>query len=67
MMRMHFPQGSYVVLASEPLCICGVDVAAPNQLLRGRQISLEAAMQPFRKELSEHEVGSPSAGPASSA
>lgn len=25
-------EGDYVVLASEPLCICGIDVAAPQQV-----------------------------------
>lgn len=25
-------EGSYVALAAEPVCICGVDVAAPHQL-----------------------------------
>ena len=27
-------QGDFVVLASEPVCICGVDVAAPQQVLQ---------------------------------
>jgi 4'-phosphopantetheinyl transferase len=27
-------EGDFVVLASEPLCVCGVDVAAPAQLRR---------------------------------
>ncbi len=26
----HMPQGEYVVLAAEPVCICGCDVAAPR-------------------------------------
>eukprot|EP00884_Botryococcus_braunii_P009141 jgi/Botrbrau1/18228/Bobra.53_1s0084.1 len=30
-------EGDYVVLASEPLCICGVDVAAPGQVRAARQ------------------------------
>ena len=29
-------EGDFVVLASEPVCICGVDVAAPAQLRSGR-------------------------------
>lgn len=31
-------EGDWVVLASEPLCICGVDVAAPQQMRRGARV-----------------------------
>jgi hypothetical protein len=51
-------QGDYVVLASEPVCIVGIDVAAPQQLRRpGSQTTLVRALEPFRKQLSEAEVG----------
>lgn len=40
-------EGDWVVLASEPLCVCGVDVAAPGQLRRANA----AATPPMREYL----------------
>jgi hypothetical protein len=52
------PQGDYVVLASEPVCICGVDVAAPQQLRqRGRgRMSVAELKAVFAKQFTPHEV-----------
>ena len=52
-------QGDYVVLASEPVCICGVDVAAPQQL-RARnsqhKMSMAELRSIFSRQFTEYEV-----------
>ena len=51
-------QGDYVVLASEPVCICGVDCAAPQQL-RGRgkaRMSVSELKAIFAKQFTPYEV-----------
>lgn len=49
-------QGDYVVLACEGFCLCGVDVAAPQQLRFGNKplVELLTLMQP---QLVATEVG----------
>eukprot|EP00854_Cymbomonas_tetramitiformis_P014522 gene14522-17166_t len=34
-------EGDYVVLVSEPVCVCGVDVAAPQAGRRGKKMTFE--------------------------
>ena len=52
-------QGDFVVLASEPVCICGVDVAAPQQL-RARnskqKMSMAELRNIFSRQFTEYEV-----------
>eukprot|EP00798_Chlamydomonas_sp_ICE-L_P007540 gene7540-689_t len=46
-------EGDYVVLASEPICLVGIDVAAPQQLRRpGSSTSLAAALESMQGQLS---------------
>ena len=51
-----------MVLASEPVCICGVDVAAPQQL-RARnsqhKMSMAELRSIFSRQFTEYEVESP--------
>ncbi len=49
-------QGAYVVLASEPLCLCGVDVAAPQQVRRQQQEPLQAFFKTFGRQFTPGEV-----------
>ena len=52
-------QGDFVVLASEPVCICGVDVAAPQQLrVRNSQqkMSMAELRSIFSRQFTEYEV-----------
>lgn len=49
-------QGDYVVLASEGHCLCGVDVAAPQQLRRGPQQPLLTYLESFRRQFTTYEV-----------
>lgn len=52
-------QGDYVVLASEPISIVGVDVAAPQQLrMRGSQqkMSIAELRSVFSKQFTAFEV-----------
>lgn len=49
-------QGDYVVLASEPVCLCGVDVSAPNQIRREPGIPLQAVMSAFQDQMTMLEV-----------
>lgn len=51
-MLVHCLQGDYVVLASEPYCLCGVDVCSPSQRI--------AAIQRFadsQRQKAAHEQG----------
>lgn len=48
-------EGRYVVLASEPCCVCGVDVAAPDQFRRGRSGDVEKFFHSMRDVLSAQE------------
>ena len=60
-------QGDYVVLASEPVCICGVDVAAPQQLrVRNSQqkMSMAELRSIFSRQFTEYEVGQAFSRPA---
>mmetsp|Transcript_47803 Transcript_47803/g.120659 ORF Transcript_47803/g.120659 Transcript_47803/m.120659 type:complete len:296 (+) Transcript_47803:194-1081(+) len=51
-------EGDFVVLASEPLCICGIDVAAPEQVrLRGKEQGLEELQRIFRSQFTDWEWG----------
>ena len=56
-------QGSYVVLASEPVCICGVDVSAPHQLRGPPGRTFQQALADIRNELSDDEVSQRLGGP----
>ena len=51
-----------MVLASEPVCICGVDVAAPQQL-RARnsqhKMSMAELRSIFSRQFTEYEVDTP--------
>ena len=49
-------QGDLVVLAVEPLCICGIDVAAPPQT-RAKRHSMNDLTNIFQKQLTFQEVG----------
>lgn len=48
-------QGDYVVLAAEPLCLCGVDVAAPDTA-RGQKQTLRGIKETYRDVLTPKEV-----------
>jgi len=50
-------EGDYIVLASEPVCIVGVDVAAPGQIRRRKdgQFSLEETFHSFRDQFTQIE------------
>jgi len=51
-------EGDYVVLASEPNCIVGVDVAAPGQLRRkGQQHDVEEMFRSFSNQFTSYEWG----------
>lgn len=49
-------QGSYVVLASESLCLVGVDVAAPQELRPGRKSTATELLRTFRSQLTAREA-----------
>lgn len=50
-------EGRYVVLASEPVCIVGVDVAAPGQARRTDGVfNLADTMRHFRKQFTDGEM-----------
>ncbi len=55
---VHCRQGEYVVLASEPLCICGVDVAAPQQHRGGAHRALQDVFTDLEAQLTDFEVSS---------
>lgn len=48
-------EGDYVVLASEPICICGIDVAAPQQIRRSQQEPLESFFAHFQQQFTPAE------------
>lgn len=48
-------EGRYVALVSEPLCVCGVDIAAPEQLRKRGARSLEQALATFKQCFSNDE------------
>ena len=49
-------EGDYVVLASEPVCIVGVDIAAPGQSRRHNNVfSLDQTFSSFRDQFTDHE------------
>ena len=52
-----FLQGEFVVLASEGLCVCGCDVAAPNQIRRRQQEPLANFFKCFVDQFTAAEVG----------
>lgn len=52
-------QGDYVIIATEPLCVCGCDVAAPNQVRRARQEPLSEFFKSFTKQFTAAEVRAP--------
>ena len=45
-----------MVLAAEPVCICGVDVAAPQQVRRSQQEPLEAFFAHFERQFTPAEA-----------
>lgn len=49
-------QGDFVVLASEPVCIVGVDVSAPQQIRRGASEPISRLFQTFERQCSPTEV-----------
>ena len=49
-------QGDYVVLAAEPVCICGIDVAAPPQARAGRLQCAEVLFKAFQNQFTSNEV-----------
>jgi hypothetical protein len=48
-------QGDYVVLASEPVCICGCDVAAPQQVRRAAAQPLADFFRSFDRQFTSAE------------
>ncbi|KAK9814129.1 hypothetical protein WJX72_001038 [[Myrmecia] bisecta] len=44
-------EGDYVALASEPLCLCGVDVAAPQQARAQRPAGFAALQKSYQRQL----------------
>jgi len=48
-------EGSFVILASEPTLLCGADVAAPSQLRRGRQQTVEDLFEVMRDNFTKAE------------
>ena len=46
-----------MVLAAEPVCICGVDVAAPQQVRRSQQEPLEVFFAHYERQFTPAEVG----------
>lgn len=48
-------EGDYTALASEPLCVCGVDVAAPQQLRRAKHANLLEAISQFKGQFAASE------------
>lgn len=50
-------QGDFVVLAAEPLCICGIDVAGPPQARQSKIQSMSDIKHTFQKQLTSAEVG----------
>jgi 4'-phosphopantetheinyl transferase len=48
-------QGDYVILAAEPICICGCDLAAPHQLRRGKAQPLADVLAAFADQLTPAE------------
>ncbi len=51
-------QGDYVILASEPVAICGCDVAAPQQVRRSRGEPLADFFRSFQRQLTASEWAS---------
>ena len=49
-------QGDFVALASEPLCICGVDVAAPQQFRGQRKVPIDSLLSSFESQFTANEV-----------
>ncbi|KAK9808136.1 hypothetical protein WJX73_000595 [Symbiochloris irregularis] len=48
-------EGDYVVLASEPLCVCGIDVAAPQQARSSPTKTFQELYETFRSQISRAE------------
>eukprot|EP00803_Ostreobium_quekettii_P007338 evm.model.scf_419EXC.4 EVM.evm.TU.scf_419EXC.4 scf_419EXC:37246-39366(+) len=48
-------EGNFVVLASEPVCLCGVDVAAPRQLQTSCATPIKEHLNSFRNQLTSFE------------
>ena len=56
-LNVHVFAGCYVVLAAEPFCVCGVDVAAPGQLRRaGAPAPMKQYVQLFKHQLTLDET-----------
>lgn len=48
-------EGDFVVLASEPICIVGIDVSAPQQIRRGTSEPFTKLFQAFERQFSSAE------------
>mmetsp|Transcript_7100 Transcript_7100/g.13018 ORF Transcript_7100/g.13018 Transcript_7100/m.13018 type:complete len:308 (-) Transcript_7100:22-945(-) len=48
-------EGDYIILASEPVCIVGVDVAAPGQSRRNESFSLDQIFSSFKDQFTDAE------------
>lgn len=48
-------EGDYVVLAAEGVCVCGCDIAAPNQMRRSADRPLEDVLSAFKGQLTQAE------------
>ena len=56
-LNVRFSAGCYVVLAAEPFCVCGVDVAAPGQLRRaGASAPMKQHIQLFKHQFTLDET-----------
>lgn len=49
-------QGDFIVLAAEPLCICGIDVSAPPQARKTVSHSISSIRHTFQKQFTSAEV-----------
>ena len=49
-------QGGYVVLAAEPVCICGIDVAAPSEARSAKTQTPAELFRALDKQFTAEEV-----------
>ena len=54
--HMSTMQGDYVVLTAEPLCICGIDVAAPQKKRNGKPQPAADLLKAFQQQFTGKEV-----------
>eukprot|EP00241_Pyramimonas_parkeae_P007284 CAMPEP_0114234862 /NCGR_PEP_ID=MMETSP0058-20121206/5934_1 /TAXON_ID=36894 /ORGANISM="Pyramimonas parkeae, CCMP726" /LENGTH=303 /DNA_ID=CAMNT_0001346567 /DNA_START=65 /DNA_END=976 /DNA_ORIENTATION=- len=48
-------EGNYVVLASEPVAVCGIDCAAPQQLRKGKEMDIHKIKEVFSRNFTDLE------------